>query len=38
MEITWSVYKPNRAAREFYLHLGAKLSDDLDYMNLEVGG
>ena len=35
-EIVWSVYKPNRAAREFYDKLDAKLNDDADYMYLEV--
>jgi ribosomal protein S18 acetylase RimI-like enzyme len=36
VEIVWSVYKPNQAAREFYRHLGAKLIDDEDYMYLKV--
>ena len=35
-EINWSVYKPNRAAREFYEKLGAKLLDDEDFMYIEV--
>jgi GNAT superfamily N-acetyltransferase len=35
-EIVWSVYKPNRAAREFYESLGASLDDGADYMYLEV--
>jgi ribosomal protein S18 acetylase RimI-like enzyme len=35
-EIVWSVYKPNRAARDFYDKLDAKLDDDADYMYLEV--
>ena len=35
-EIAWSVYKPNRAAHEFYKRLGAKVDDDADYMFLEV--
>ena len=35
-EIVWSVYKPNRGARDFYDKLGAKLDDDADYMYLEV--
>ena len=35
-EIVWSVYKPNRAARDFYEKLDAKLDDDADYMYLEV--
>jgi GNAT superfamily N-acetyltransferase len=36
VQILWSVYKPNHAARKFYQRLGAKPSDDLDYMHLEV--
>jgi len=35
-KIVWSVYKPNRAARDFYDKLDAKLDDDADYMYLEV--
>ena len=35
-EIVWSVYKPNRGARDFYDKLGAKLDDDTDHMYLEV--
>jgi hypothetical protein len=32
----WSVYKPNRATREFYEKLGAKILDDEDHMYIEV--
>lgn len=35
-EIVWSVYKPNRAAREFYEKLDAKMDDAADYMYVEV--
>jgi len=35
-EIVWSVYKQNRAARDFYEKLDAKLDDDADYMYIEV--
>ena len=35
-EIAWSVYKPNRAAHEFYEKLGAEVDNDADYMYLEV--
>jgi GNAT superfamily N-acetyltransferase len=36
IEIVWSVYKPNHAARKFYQRLGVKLIDDEDYMYLAV--
>lgn len=35
-EIVWSVYKPNRGAREFYEKLDAKIDDGADHMYLEV--
>jgi ribosomal protein S18 acetylase RimI-like enzyme len=35
-EIVWSVYKPNRSARDFYEKLDAKMDDDADHMYLEV--
>ena len=36
IEIVWSVYKFNQEAHKFYERMGAKLIDDLDYMQLTV--
>ena len=33
-ELVWMVYRPNHAARQFYLRLGAEGVDDLDLMRL----
>ena len=35
-EMTWAVYKPNQQARDFYLALGAKDIEDLDFMYQKV--
>ena len=35
-QMIWSVYKPNQLAYEFYRGIGARLSDDMDTMQLEI--
>jgi ribosomal protein S18 acetylase RimI-like enzyme len=36
-EMVWSVYKSNYLAHAFFTRIGAKYTEDLDYMHLEVG-
>lgn len=34
--LSWSVYRDNRIGRRFYERIGAKYSQDLDFMHLQV--
>jgi GNAT superfamily N-acetyltransferase len=36
MELFWAVYKPNKAARDFYDRFGGRVIDDLDWMAIDA--
>jgi GNAT superfamily N-acetyltransferase len=35
-KLLWSVYKPNKSARDFYDRLGGRVIDDLDWMAMDT--